>query len=56
MALKAKPADLTALARNNGGKFPTERVQKLISSTDPSVQSHGSREMPVWGPIFHQVE
>jgi folate-dependent phosphoribosylglycinamide formyltransferase PurN len=20
------------------------------------IASHGSREMPVWGPIFHQVE
>jgi mono/diheme cytochrome c family protein len=55
-ALKTKPADLTALAKNNAGSFPTQRVQKFISGVDPSVQSHGSREMPVWGPIFHQVE
>jgi mono/diheme cytochrome c family protein len=55
-ALKTKPADLTALARNNGGKFPAERVQKFISGDDPSLSSHGSREMPVWGPIFHQIE
>jgi mono/diheme cytochrome c family protein len=55
-ALKTKPADLTILAKNNGGKFPTQRVQKFISGDDPSLLSHGSREMPVWGPIFHQVE
>jgi mono/diheme cytochrome c family protein len=55
-ALKTKPADLTILAKNNGGKFPTERVQKFISGDDPSLSSHGSREMPVWGPIFHQIE
>jgi mono/diheme cytochrome c family protein len=55
-ALKTKPADLTMLAKNNGGKFPTERVQKFISGDDPSLLSHGSREMPVWGPIFHQIE
>jgi len=55
-ALKTKPADLTLLAKNNGGKFPTQRVQKFISGDDPSLASHGSREMPVWGPIFHQVE
>jgi mono/diheme cytochrome c family protein len=55
-ALKTKPADLTVLARNNGGTFPTERVRKFISGDDPSLSSHGSREMPVWGPIFHQVE
>jgi mono/diheme cytochrome c family protein len=56
IGLKAKPADLTILAKNNGGKFPTERVQKFISGDDAAVSSHGSREMPVWGPIFHQVE
>ena len=55
-ALKTKPADLTVLAKNYGGTFPTERVRKFISGDDPSLSSHGSREMPVWGPIFHQVE
>ena len=54
--LKTKPADLSVLAKHNGGKFPTQRVQKFISGDDPSLPSHGSREMPVWGPIFHQVE
>jgi mono/diheme cytochrome c family protein len=56
VSLKAKPADLTILAKNNGGRFPTERVQKFISGDDSSLLSHGSREMPVWGPIFHQIE
>lgn len=56
VALKTKPADLTILAKNNGGNFPTQRVQKFISGDDPSVVAHGSREMPVWGPIFHQIE
>jgi mono/diheme cytochrome c family protein len=55
-ALKTRPADLTVLAKNNGGKFPTQRVQKFISGDDPSLLAHGSREMPVWGPIFHQIE
>lgn len=55
-ALKSRPADLTVLAKNNGGKFPTEHVQKFISGDDPSLVSHGSRAMPVWGPIFHQIE
>jgi len=54
--LKTKPADLTVLAKNNGGKFPAERVQKFISGDEPSMISHGSREMPIWGPIFHQIE
>jgi len=55
-ALKTKPADLTALSGNNGGRFPVERVRKFISGDEPTLSSHGSREMPVWGPIFHQIE
>jgi len=54
-ALRVKPADLTAIARNSGGKFPADRVGKFISGDEASA-SHGSREMPVWGPIFHQIE
>jgi mono/diheme cytochrome c family protein len=56
MSLKTKPADLTALAKNNGGRFPVAQIRKFISDEDPSVAAHGSREMPVWGPIFHQIE
>lgn len=54
-ALKAKVPDLTQLARNNGGAFPSAQVRKMISG-DEVLLSHGSREMPIWGPIFHQVE
>jgi mono/diheme cytochrome c family protein len=55
-SLKTKPADLTLLARNNGGQFPTQRIRKFISGDEPTLLAHGSREMPVWGPIFHQIE
>jgi mono/diheme cytochrome c family protein len=54
-ALKAKIPDLTLLARSNGGMFPSSRERKIISG-DEVLASHGSREMPIWGPIFHQVE
>ena len=54
--LKSKPADLTVLARNNRGVFPKQIVLKIISGDDSSLLAHGSREMPVWGPIFHQIE
>jgi hypothetical protein len=47
--------DLTTLAKRNRKKFPAERVRKVIVG-DEILASHGSREMPVWGPIFHQVE
>ena len=47
--------DLTQLAIRNKGVFPAGRVKEMILGT-ASVRSHGSSEMPVWGPIFHQVE
>ena len=53
--LNAKLANLTVLAKNNGGQFPSERVRKTITGDDV-LASHGSREMPIWGPIFHQIE
>ena len=54
-ALKAKPADLTQIGKNNGGKFPSERIQKIISGEEQVKIAHGSREMPIWGPIFSQI-
>ena len=54
-ALKTRVADLTVLANNNGGEFPSNRVRSTIMGEKVQA-AHGSREMPIWGPIFHQVE
>jgi len=54
-ALKPKVPDLTVLARNNGGRFPEDRMRKTIMGDDV-IAAHGSREMPIWGPVFHQIE
>jgi mono/diheme cytochrome c family protein len=54
-ALKSKVPDLTVLAKNSGEHFPRERVKKIIEGTE-NLNSHGSREMPVWGPVFHEIE
>jgi mono/diheme cytochrome c family protein len=54
-ALKASVPDLTVLAKSNRGQFPSDRVRSAIMG-DEALPSHGSREMPIWGPIFHQVE
>ncbi|MFZ0739147.1 MAG: c-type cytochrome [Candidatus Acidiferrales bacterium] len=54
-ALKAKVPDLTFLARNNRGQFPAAYVREVIMG-DKVVVAHGSREMPIWGPVFHQIE
>jgi mono/diheme cytochrome c family protein len=53
--LKATVPDLTVIAKNNRGKFPEARVRRIIVG-EGMIASHGSREMPVWGPIFSQVE
>jgi len=45
-ALVVQPPDLTTLAAQNGGVFPTTRVVWRIDGRDPLV-AHGS-PMPVW--------
>jgi mono/diheme cytochrome c family protein len=56
VALKVRPADLTRIAAHNHGVFPTERVEKIISGDQQIPAGHGTREMPVWGPVFSQIE
>jgi mono/diheme cytochrome c family protein len=53
--LKVRVADLTGIAKRHGGKFPFEMIQRRIDGTDSAVAGHGTREMPIWGPIFSQV-
>ena len=53
--LKSKPADLTLIAKRNGGVFPAAAVRKMIAGDD-AVASHGPRTMPIWGPIFRDIQ
>ena len=53
-ALKTSPGDLTQISRKNGGKFPEERVLKMIKGEE-AVVAHGNQDMPVWGPIFNNM-
>jgi len=55
-ALKVPPADLTRIAERNGGVFPMARVERIIAGEEPLPSGHGTREMPLWGPIFSQVD
>ena len=57
-ALKNPPADLTLLARSHGGVFPHDQVWAVIAAGEPAklAPTHGSREMPVWGPIFQALD
>jgi mono/diheme cytochrome c family protein len=53
VALNRRPVDLTALAQKNGGKFPALLVISAIQEGNQN--AHGSKDMPVWGPILSSV-
>ena len=46
-----RPANLTQLAKKNGGVFPTQHVYESIDGRQ-EVEAHGPRTMPVWGREF----
>jgi mono/diheme cytochrome c family protein len=54
-SLKVAVPDLTRVSIRNGGRFPLDRMERIISGEDPLAQGHGTRQMPVWGPIFSQI-
>jgi mono/diheme cytochrome c family protein len=53
-AMKTTPADLTALTQKNGGKYPASHVAAVIKG-QATTASHGSQDMPVWGPLFSSI-
>lgn len=55
-SLKTNPPDLTRIAQRRGGLFPAQQVERIITGEETSPVAHGSREMPVWGPIFGQIQ
>lgn len=55
-ALKARPADLTSMARRSGGAFPRDRVRGFVEGSGRALAAHGTTEMPVWGPMFRAFE
>lgn len=53
-AMKVPPSDLTILARSNKGKYPDAHVYQVIKG-DATMPAHGSKDMPVWGPVFRAL-
>ncbi|MGE0704429.1 MAG: cytochrome c [Vicinamibacterales bacterium] len=51
--LRHAPPDITGLALANGGVFPDARMRRIIDGRE--VDSHGNREMPVWGDAFRSM-
>lgn len=54
--LRVLPPDLTTLTTWNGGTFPKARVEALITRDEEMPSAHGSREIPIWGPIFRGLD
>jgi mono/diheme cytochrome c family protein len=54
-ALKVPPADLSQLAKNNGGKFPADHVASVLRF-GVEAPAHGSKDMPTWGTLFSSVD
>jgi mono/diheme cytochrome c family protein len=54
-ALKTAPTDLTLLTKLNHGKFPDTHIVSVLEM-GADTPSHGSVEMPVWGPILGKMD
>lgn len=50
--LNKAPADLTTLAKRNGGAFPRQLIWQTIDGRPAEEGPHGSREMPIWGQEY----
>lgn len=55
LAMRVPPSDLTALSRNNGGVFPTDRINSVLRF-GVSTSSHGSADMPIWGTLLGTLQ
>ncbi|MFZ0796275.1 MAG: c-type cytochrome [Terriglobales bacterium] len=56
-ALKRGAPDLTGLSQRNDGAFPAIHVRNTIMfGADDLLPAHGSNQMPIWGPTFHEIE
>jgi len=55
VVLRTAPPDLTTLAKRHGGKFPHDYVFDVLRF-GTRFNSHGSSEMPIWGPIFGSLD
>ena len=54
-ALKVPPPDLTMLQKRNENKFPEDQIRAMLLGQRP-LPSHGTADMPIWGPIFRDLE
>jgi mono/diheme cytochrome c family protein len=50
-SFKVMLPDLTEITQRSGGRFPEERVRRIIDGRE-APGAHGMRDMPVWGQEF----
>jgi mono/diheme cytochrome c family protein len=53
--LRVAVPDMTTLAARSGGRFPEERVRRIIESGEV-LRGHGTPDMPAWGDAFKKTE
>lgn len=54
-SLQTEVPDLTLIASRQGGKFPADRVERIIDGRYV-IGAHGTREMPIWGEGLSRSE
>jgi mono/diheme cytochrome c family protein len=54
-ALKVLPPDLTMLQKRSENKFPEDQIRAMLLG-QRALPSHGTADMPIWGPIFRDLE
>lgn len=54
-ALRVPPADLTQIAKRHEGRFPDAEAAAIIKG-ESERDAHGTREMPMWGPVFRNMD
>ena len=50
-----KPSDLTLFSKKNHGEYPALHVMAVLQGGSP-VEAHGTKDMPVWGPILGTMD
>lgn len=54
-SMKVAPADLTQLTKTHDGKYPADHLVAVLRfGSGPG--AHGSKDMPVWGPLFKSLD
>jgi len=53
--LRTPPPDLTTLAKRHDGKYPAGSVSAVLTF-GRGFASHGSEDMPIWGPRFKKLD